>query len=51
MEEERDLKVIKANDLDRMPAMVEAAIKLGKPVLIEDASENLPPFLDRLLLK
>ena len=45
------MRILKASQQDKMANVIENAIKQGYPVLIEDADENLPPFLDQLLLK
>jgi dynein heavy chain len=50
MEKVHDLKIIKSSDRDYMK-VIESAIELGKPVLLENVGEELEAPLEPLLKK
>lgn len=50
MEKSNDIVIVKLTDPNYM-RMMEIAIEIGKPVLIENVSENLDPPLDPILFK
>lgn len=45
-EDEDGLRIIKASDLSNMEKTIETCIRLNVPCLIEDATEEIPAFLD-----
>lgn len=50
MEQDNNLKVCKLTDANLM-RILEAAIRLGTPVLIQEVGEVLDPSLEPILLK
>lgn len=50
MEKANDIVIVKLTDSNYM-RMIEVAIEVGKPVLIENVSEDLDPPLDPILFK
>lgn len=50
MEKSNDIVIVKLTDPNYM-RMMEVAIEVGKPVLIENVSEDLDPPLDPILFK
>jgi dynein heavy chain len=51
LEEENNLKIVKANDYASLPIVVESCLQNNIPCMIEDCDEALPAYLDPLLLK
>lgn len=50
MEQEKDLKVIKLTDSNFL-RILESAIRIGCPVLLEEVGEKLDPTLGPILLR
>ncbi|XP_015437708.1 PREDICTED: dynein heavy chain 7, axonemal-like [Dufourea novaeangliae] len=50
MEKQSELEIVKLTDSDYM-GIIERAMEYGKPVLVENVLEELPPALDPILMK
>ena len=50
MEKNNDLSILKLHDAD-LQRVIENSIQFGRPVLIENVGESLPPLLEPILLQ